>query len=117
VGQTLRTALDGTVATRYTSGNQEYDLRVMFPRERFRSPEDLASIALFPGAAGGAPIYLRDVATVRSALGPTTISRENQNRVVRLTEDVVAEVATVGEVNDMIRENNRQLTIVVLMAI
>jgi CzcA family heavy metal efflux pump len=141
VGQTLRTALDGTVATRYTSGNQEYDLRVMLPRDRFQSPEDLASIALFPGASGGAPIYLRDVATVRSSVGPTTISRENQNRVVRLTGDVVAEVATVGEVNEMIRdrleglalpdgygviyggeeeairENNRQLTIVVLMAI
>ena len=141
VGQTLRTALDGTVATRYTSGNQEYDLRVMFPRERFTSPEDLGSIALFPGAADGAPIYLRDVAEVRSALGPTTISRENQNRILRLTGDVVTEVATVGEVNDgirerladlvlpdgygivyggeeeAIRENNRQLTIVVLMAV
>ena len=141
VGQTLRTALDGTVATRYTSGNQEYDLRVMLPRESFTSPEDLGSVALFPGGSGGAPIYLRDVADVRSSLGPTTILRENQNRVLRLTGDVVTEVATVGEVNDVIRErlaglvlpdgygivfggeeaaireNNRQLTIVVLMAV
>jgi len=141
VGQTLRTALDGTVATRFTSGNQEYDLRVMLPRDRFTSPEDLGSLALFPGATGGAPIYLRDVATVRNVLGPTTILRENQNRVLRLTGDVIAEVASVGAVNDSIRarladltlpdgygivfggeeeairENNRQLTIVVLLAI
>jgi hydrophobe/amphiphile efflux-1 (HAE1) family protein len=141
VGQTLRTALDGTVATRYTSGNQEYDLRVMLPRERFTSPEDLGSVALFPGGANGAPIYLRDVARVSNSLGPTTILRENQNRVLRLTGDVVTEVATVGEVNDdireriagitlpdgygivfggeeeAIRENNRQLTIVVLLAV
>ncbi|HSH45935.1 MAG TPA: efflux RND transporter permease subunit, partial [Longimicrobiales bacterium] len=48
VGQTLRTALDGTVATRFTSGTQEYDLRVMLPREGFTSPEDLGSVALFP---------------------------------------------------------------------
>jgi hydrophobe/amphiphile efflux-1 (HAE1) family protein len=141
VGQTLRTALDGTVATRFTSGNQEYDLRVMFPRERFTSPEDLGSVALFPGAADGAPIYLRDVALVRNVLGPSTILRENQNRVLRLTGDVISEVASVGEVNDSIRariagltlpdgygivfggeeeairENNRQLAIVVLLAI
>lgn len=141
VGQTVRTALDGTVATRFTSGNQEYDLRVMFPRDRFKSPEDLGSIALFPGGANGAPIYLRDVATVRNTLGPTTILRENQNRVLRLTGDVITEIASVGEVNDSIRariadlelpdgygivfggeeeairENNRQLAIVISLAI
>jgi multidrug efflux pump subunit AcrB len=75
------------------------------------------------------------------SLGPTDIRRENQNRVLRLTGDVVAEVASVGEVNDSIRariadldlpegygilmggeeeairENNRQLTVVMLLAI
>ncbi|NLG60921.1 MAG: efflux RND transporter permease subunit [Candidatus Cloacimonetes bacterium] len=141
VGQTLRTALDGTVATRFTSGNQEYDLRVMFPRERFKSPEDINSIALFPGGARGAPIYVRDVATVRSSLGPTTITRENQNRLFRVTGDVITEIASISEVNDSIRariagldvpegysivfggeeeairENNRQLAIVVGLAI
>ncbi len=141
VGQTLRTALDGTVATRFTAGNQEYDLRVMFPRERFKSPEDLGSVALFPGAAGGQPIYLRDVAKVQNVMGPTMILRENQSRVFRLTGDNIPEVASVGEVNDSIRarlaevalpdgysvviggdeesikESNRQLAIVVGMAI
>jgi multidrug efflux pump subunit AcrB len=141
VGQTLRTALDGTVATQFTAGNQEYDLRVMLPRDRFTSPEDLGQVALFPGITGGAPIYLRDVATVRNVLGPTTILRENQNRVLRLTGDVINEVAPVGVVNDSIRgrlaslelpdgygivfageeeairENNRQLAIVTFLAI
>lgn len=141
VGQTVRTALDGAVPTKFTSGNQEYDLRVMFPRERFTSPEELGSIALFPGRADGAPIYLRDVARVRTTLGPSTILRENQNRVLRLTGDVITEVASVGEVNDEIRrrlgsidlpegyavliggeqesidESNRQLTIVALLAV
>jgi multidrug efflux pump subunit AcrB len=141
VGQTLRTALDGTVATRFTSGNQEYDVRVMLPRERFTSPEDVGSVALFPGGGGGAPIYLRDVANVYTRLGPTSILRENQNRVLRLTGDVITEVASVGVVNDSmrarlaalevpegyavvfggeeeaIRENNRQLRTVILLAI
>jgi hydrophobe/amphiphile efflux-1 (HAE1) family protein len=141
VGQTLRTALDGTIATRFTSGNQEYDLRVRLPRENFTSPEDVGSVALFPGIAGGQPIYLRDVANVYTAAGPTSITRENQNRIFRLTGDVINEVATVGTVNDSIRarlagialpdgygviiggeeeairENNRQLAIVVGLAV
>jgi hydrophobe/amphiphile efflux-1 (HAE1) family protein len=143
VGQTLRTALDGAIATRYTEGNREYDIRVMMPRERFTSPEDLGAVALFPGfgGRGGAPIYLRDVARVYNAVGPSTILRENQNRIVRLTGDALTEVAPIGVINDSIRarladlelpdgygiiyggeeeairENNRQLTIVVLLAV
>jgi CzcA family heavy metal efflux pump len=141
VGQTLRTALDGTVATRFTAGNQEFDLRVRLPAENFTSPEDIGSVALFPGIAGGAPIYLRDVARVYTTTGPTSITRENQNRIFRLTGDVINEVASVGVVNDSIRarlagfqlpdgygviiggeeeairENNRQLAIVVGLAI
>ncbi|HJR54929.1 MAG TPA: efflux RND transporter permease subunit [Gemmatimonadota bacterium] len=141
VGQTLRTALGGTVATRYTEGNREYDVRVILPRERFTSPEDLETIALFPGAGGGAPIYLRDVATVASGLGPTEILREQQNRILRVSGDVITDVASVGAVSDSIqgrlagfqlpegygivlggeaeaiRENSRQLLIVILLAI
>jgi multidrug efflux pump subunit AcrB len=133
--------MDGTVATRYTEGNREYDVRVMFPRGRFQSPEDIGSIALFPGGSSGAPVYVRDVATVTSKLGPTSIQRENQNRIMRVTADVVTDEASVGEVNnairerltqmelpegygliyggeeEAIRENNRQLAIVVGLAI
>ncbi len=141
VGQTLRTALDGTVATRYTEGNREYDVRVMLPRERFTSPEDLGRVALFPGTGGRAPIYLHDVADVSTALGPTEIERENQMRLHRVSGDVITDVASVGAVNDSIRarlstlelpdgygillggeeeainENNRQLAIVTLLAV
>jgi multidrug efflux pump subunit AcrB len=113
----------------------------MFPRDRFRSPEDIGSIALFPGGAGGPPVYLRDVASVESKLGPTSINRENQNRIMRVSADVVTEEFSIGEVNaairdrlaamplpdgyglvyggeeEAIRENNRQLAIVVGLAI
>jgi hydrophobe/amphiphile efflux-1 (HAE1) family protein len=111
VGQTLRTALDGTIATRYTEGNREFDVRVRFPRERFTSPEDLGTVALFPGGASGAPIYLRDVAEVRSGLGPTSIERENQNRIVRVTGDVITQVASVGEVNREIRARLSEMSL------
>ena len=141
VGQTLRTALDGSVATRYAEGNREFDVRVMLPRELFTSPEDLGSVAMFPGGSGRAPVFLRDIADVSLTLGPTGIRRENQNRLLRLNGDVLTEVASVGEVTDSIsariaamelpdgygvilggqseaiRENNRQLTVVGLLAV
>ena len=141
VGQTLRTALDGTVATRYTEGNREFDVRLMLPREKFTIPEDLGSVALFPGGASAAPIYLRDVADVSTTLGPTEIRRENQSRLLQVSGDVITEVASVGEVSDSIRariagyevpegygiifggeeeaidESNRQLLVVTLLAV
>ncbi|UCC71550.1 MAG: efflux RND transporter permease subunit [Gemmatimonadota bacterium] len=139
VGQTVRTALDGSIVTRFTEGNNEYDVRVRLPRESFTSPEDLGSIALFPGR--DQPIYLRDVADVRLGTGPTTILRVNQNRQLRVTGDVNEEVASVGELTravravladmalpdgysliyggeeEALRENQRNLTIVTLLAI
>jgi len=141
VGSTLRTAVDGTVATRYTEGNQEFDVRVLFPKDQFRDPAAVGSIALFPSRAGGAPIYLRDVADVYTRIGPGSILRENQNRVLRLTGDVITTEASVGEVSDAvaarlgemefpdgyavilggeadaIEENSRQLALVILVAI
>jgi len=103
VGQTVRTALDGTIATRYTEGNFEYDVRVLFPRGRFTSASELGDVLLFPGGRSTAPVFLRDVADVRAAIGPTSINRENQNRVLRLSGDVLTEVAPVGEVVDSVR--------------
>ncbi len=102
VGTTVRTALDGTVATRYAEGNFEYDVRVFFPRGRFASVADLSDIPLF--AQRGVPVRLGDVAHVRHVLGPNGINRVNQNRQIQLNGDVITDVATVGAVTDSIRE-------------
>ncbi|MEP7383468.1 MAG: efflux RND transporter permease subunit, partial [Gemmatimonadota bacterium] len=103
VGQTVRTALDGTIATQYADGNFEYDVRVRFPRNRFSSADDLGSVLLFPGIGGTAPVMLRDVATVRPTLGPTSIKRENQNRVLSLNGDVLTEQVPITAVADSMR--------------
>jgi multidrug efflux pump subunit AcrB len=140
VGQTVRTALDGTVATRYAEGNFEYDVRVFFPRGRFNSVADMNDIPLFANRGSG-PVRLGDVANVRMALGPTGISRVNQNRQLQINGDVITAVAAVGTVTDSIRarladlelpdgygmiiggeqeaiqESNRQLALVIALAI
>lgn len=142
VGTTLRTAIDGTVATRYTEGNKEFDVRVRFPRDRFRTPTDVGGIALFPSRGeAGVPIFLRDVAHVFTRLGPAQVLRENQNRILRLEADVLTDEASIGEVSqaveerlaamqfpdgysvilggeaESIAENNRRLAVVIVLAI
>jgi CzcA family heavy metal efflux pump len=139
VGQTVRTALDGAIPTRFTDGTNEFDVRVRLPREGFRSAEDVGAVALFAGP--DRPVYLRDLADVRIGMGPTNIRRAHQNRQLRITADVNDEITTVGDVarevrarlaslelpegyglifageEEAIRENQRNLTIVALLAV
>ncbi len=103
VGQTVRTALDGTIATRYADGNFEYDVRVRFPRDRFNDASDLGNVQLFPGVGGSAPVMLRDVAKIRPTLGPTSIKRENQNRILELDGNVLTEQYPITAVADSMR--------------
>ncbi len=103
VGQTVRTALDGTIATQYADGNFEYDVRVRFPRDRFNDASDLGNVLLFPGVGGNAPVMLSDVAKIRPTLGPTSIKRENQNRILELDGNVLTEQYPITAVADSMR--------------
>jgi len=102
VGRTVRTAVGGSVATRLTEGDREYDVRVRFDRALVTSAADLAMLPLFPRS--GAPIRLRDVADVREAASPQSIERENQNRLVRVSGQALPGVWSTGEAMAAIRE-------------
>ena len=111
VGQTVRTALDGTIATRYADGNFEYDVRVLFPKHKFASVTDVGGTLLFPGGRNTSPVFLRDVASVNHAVTPATIRRENQNRRIEVSGDVITTVASIGQVTDSIRNRLSELTL------
>jgi len=102
VGRTVQTAVGGSVPTRLTEGDREYDIRVRFDRDRVRTAGDLADLPLFP--ASGAPIRLRDVADVSEGLAPQSVERENQNRVVRVTASVLPAVWSVSEATRAVRD-------------
>jgi multidrug efflux pump subunit AcrB len=55
-------------------------------------------------------VYLRDVADVREIMGPSEIRRENQNRILRMNGDVITEVAAISEVTDSVRARLRDMT-------
>jgi hydrophobe/amphiphile efflux-1 (HAE1) family protein len=111
VGQTVRTALDGTIATRYADGNFEYDVRVLFPKHKFASVTDIGGTLLFPGGRNTSPVFLRDIADVNHAVTPATIRRENQNRRIEVSGDVITDVASIGQITDSIRTRLADLTL------
>jgi hydrophobe/amphiphile efflux-1 (HAE1) family protein len=103
VGEGIRNALHGNVPTRFSTGVGQYDVRVKLPRHDLRTSEDLGSIRLFRGN-GATPVYVRDVATFTLGEGPAHIERENQVRILRINGDVNTAISDIGTVNDRIRE-------------
>jgi hydrophobe/amphiphile efflux-1 (HAE1) family protein len=103
VGEAIRQAVFGVVPTRFSTGASEYDIRVKLPRLQMATSDDLGSIRLFR-SAGGQPVYVRDVARFALGDGPAHIERENQVRILRINGDVNTGISDLGTVNQRIRE-------------
>lgn len=95
VAEAVQTAIEGTVPTKFLHGDKEHDIRVRLDETRIAGLTDVSEIALFPG--DGRPLRLADVARVEETLGPVSIRRENQSRIVEVTGNVLG-ARTVGEV-------------------
>jgi hydrophobe/amphiphile efflux-1 (HAE1) family protein len=139
IGETVRTAIDGTIASRYTEGDREYDIRTLLDRSEISSLRDIEGLIIYP--ASGPATTLRSVAQVKEGLGPVTIYRENQNRIVEVSADVAGTSRSIGEVmadvharldgmelpdgysifyggqEETMKENNRSLMIIILLAV
>ena len=139
IGETIRTGIDGTIASKYTEGDREFDIRVLLDRSEITSLKSVEELIIYPPM--GPATTLRSVAQVREGIGPVTITRENQNRIAEITGDVAGTTRTIGEVmtdvharmdgldlpdgysiiyggqEETIKENNRTLTIIILLAI
>jgi len=92
VAATLRTLVNGEVATRYREGDEYYNIRLMVPESKITSKRAIENLAL-PCAQGGY-LRVRDVADVAEAVGPVEIVREDQVKEVVVRGD--AEGVSVG---------------------
>jgi len=93
VAQTLRTLVHGLVGTQYREGTEYYPIRVMVPEISLTSKTHLENLIM--ETHSGEPIYLRDIAEVRRAVGPVEISREDQ--VIRVIVRADPAGISVGE--------------------
>lgn len=93
VASTLRVLIHGVVSTQYREGTEYYDIRVMVPEAQITSKTDLENLVL--ESDRGHPMYLRDIAEVRQAVGPVEIIREDQVKEVIVRADAAG--ISVGE--------------------
>jgi multidrug efflux pump subunit AcrB len=84
LGETIQTAIEGSVPTQIQRGNRLVDVRVRFNQELIRQPSQLAKLPLFIDnnqPPNNRQIRLADVATIQDALAPGEIQRINQRQV------------------------------------
>ena len=86
VSSAISTVFSGKLATFYREGGTEYDVRVRGPRNLRRDQRDLATLPIVTPT--GASVPLGSIATVRPSVGPATITREDQQRVVTISATV-----------------------------
>ncbi len=96
VAQSLRQAVTGMVPTRFSTGVDEYDVRVRLPREEVENLDRLGEVIVADGANG--PIQARQVASFTLGEGPAEIGRENQLRIQRIVGSFNTSTNDVGSI-------------------
>ncbi len=86
VAATVRNKVQGEVATRFLQGDREIDILVRSVEVGRATVGDVSELIV--GQRDGVPIYLKTVADVRLAEGPSEIRRIGQKRAAILSGDI-----------------------------
>ena len=97
IGDTLETAIEGSVPTQLQRGNRLVDIRVELDNDSIRRPSQLKEIPLF--TENNQLIRLGDVARIEEGEAPGEIGRINQRQVF-LIAGSLNEGASLGEALD-----------------
>ncbi|HEY9851860.1 MAG TPA: efflux RND transporter permease subunit [Leptolyngbyaceae cyanobacterium] len=79
IGQTIQTAIEGSIPTQLQRGNRLIDVRVELDRDAIREATQLEQIPLFIN--NNRPIRLGDVARIEEGQAPGEVQRINQRQV------------------------------------
>jgi HAE1 family hydrophobic/amphiphilic exporter-1 len=83
VGNEIRAAVDGVVATRFRRAGREYDVLLILAEADRSTRPALDQIFINSQMAGRVP--LSSFVSFQEGTGPLTITRENQTRIIRVT--------------------------------
>ncbi len=84
----ISASLNGYTATTYRTAGHEYDVVLML-REQDRSKVPDLQRIFVRGSAGRVPVA--NFASLGKSLGPVSITRENQSRVIHVTANIVSD--------------------------
>ncbi|MDW8052516.1 MAG: efflux RND transporter permease subunit [Armatimonadota bacterium] len=87
IAAALRTAYEGDTTVKYREAGQEYDVRVRLREDQRQRLSDLNDLVV--AYVQGAPVYLRDVATITLGEGPTKIERTDRQRRITVTANLL----------------------------
>lgn len=94
IGNTITTAIEGSVPTQLQRGDRLVDIRVQLNEQAINRPDQLARLPLF--VEGNRQIRLSDVAKIEQGQAPGEIQRINQRQVF-IIAGTLAEGASLGE--------------------
>ncbi len=86
IANTIRTAINGTEASEYRVGTDEYDITVRFKEDFRKSYNDLLNLTIFHE---GVHHHLANFATVELASGLSSINHVDGERVVTITGEAL----------------------------
>jgi len=91
IASEIRTAMDGTTATSITSGERLINVQVQL---RDNDRQGLPNLdAIFVMGRNGSRVSLSNIARIAESRAPTSIRHERQERVVRITGDLIPGIA------------------------
>jgi HAE1 family hydrophobic/amphiphilic exporter-1 len=91
IASEIRTAMDGNNVTTMSRGNRLLDVRVMLRDEDREGMPNLD--AVFVMSRNGSRISLSNVASIAESRAPSSIRREKQERVIRITGELSGGIA------------------------
>jgi len=136
VAGTIKTLVDGQIATYYEEDGYYYPIRLVVNEKYFKGKEDVSNIPLFSKSG---LIYLRDIGKLTYMVSPVSVNRLDQMRVIKVTASVLS--GNVGKITSevykrvknislppgsflrtggqaqMMRENFRNMVFVILLGI
>lgn len=86
IGQTVRAALEGTIATQVQRGDRLIDVRLQLDPASIQELDQLQSLPLFTGDRR--PVQLGDIAEITTGRAPRDIQRINQRPVFIMAGDL-----------------------------
>lgn len=107
ISAALRTGINGSTAGQYATDDDDYDINVKFMDGQVKTPQDIGSIKVL--SSSGQPIALNQIADIKVADSPSTISRQDRQDVITVSANL--EGKSLGEVNSQIKNKLKTLNL------
>lgn len=94
-------AMNGVTSTIYRENGKEYDVKVWYRPEDREKMSDLSQI--YVAGRNGKLVSVENFATIKRGVGPVSIRRTNQTRIVKVSADIITDT-NANLVEDRIRQ-------------